>query len=258
MATRYWYVNPLTRAAVNWGTAVVGNVAQHDIVQISQEDGGKPFSTLWAGKNTVVTSDSVTAAQARTSTDPIPAEELPLGGKPSGATPKQPLYIAHNTIGAVDESRYRVASTGKVVLSVAGNVRILLTNDGAVAQKNIQLVKLSSYASAPGWAELFINPTVGLPAVGTRRPKFDPRVLAGATAPVVPSAGDPISLQVDTDATTALSGGVNTGITTGIPGSRRMDVDLPPVTLAPAQSLGFNIPFTGSTDVVLNFYWIVL
>lgn len=72
-----WYVTS-GRAAVNWGAAVVGGVAQTAIYRVVQNDDLPfPLEFLFAVPGTKISAADVTAAQAGTSGDAIPAGYTP-------------------------------------------------------------------------------------------------------------------------------------------------------------------------------------
>lgn len=127
--------------------------------------------------------------------------------------------------------------SGRLSLSVAGNVRALITNP-AGSGRRLLIERLIGLATSTVFADLRRNPTTGLP-VGTRTP-----VNARPTAPVAPSVA---VVAVDISPTTALGGGTSTGIVIGVPGGSRLDWPFV-FDLDPGESLGFNMPFAGATD----------
>lgn len=139
--------------------------------------------------------------------------------------------------------RVYLVGSGRVTLGVAGNARGLIANPAA-SGVHLRIARLAVFATATGYATLFIDPTVGLPPIN-----LTPRnALVGGSA----GAG---TAGFDTNATTALSGGTDTGIVLGIPASRRTEIDLPPLVLPPGVSLGINIPFAGAADMAATVYW---
>lgn len=166
-------------------------------------------------------------------TDPLPAGSNQIG-------------IAGTVPGMkVAQGRFFLAGSGRVTLAAAGNLRGLITNPTG-SGRTVSVVRFAGFATATGYAQLFLNPTTGLPATAAR--PIANAVMGGGLAPVA-------SLTVDTNLTTALSGGTDLGLVIGIPGNSRTSIDFPPVVLSPGVSLGLNVPFAGAADSTLSIYW---
>lgn len=137
-----------------------------------------------------------------------------------------------------------LAGSGELALSVAGNVRLLLENPAA-SGKTLYVVRLDSFATAASFAELLVNPTAGLPAAERVANNVN---LGSAIAAVG-------KVFADTSATTALSGGVDTGVSVGVGANVATPHPLPPLILPPGSSLGLALPFTGAANASVNVYW---
>lgn len=153
------------------------------------------------------------------------------------------VYVRDVWSAAVANGRAYLTSTGKVALSVAGNLRLLIANPSA--DTVVTLAGLAGLATAAAWATIYRNPTTGLP-VTAARPSLRLNPLRGQ-APVT-------TVRVDTDATIALSGGENTGELIGLPGGTRYHVPVLGAIIPPGGSLGVNIPFAGAADVSASLY----
>lgn len=145
----------------------------------------------------------------------------------------------------VAAGRFYVAGSGRLSLSVAGNVRGLVTNP-ANSGRLMVLVLLTEFGTGRSWTEIYRNPTTGLPTA--LRP-VNNALLGVATDAAV---GE---LRVDTDTTVALSGGTNTGIVIGTGPDRRNEIKAP-FNLFPGETLGVNVPFAGAADATLSLYWV--
>lgn len=146
---------------------------------------------------------------------------------------------------AAEQAKVYFAGSGRLSLSVAGNIRGTLTNP-AGATTNVHVLRMSGLGTSVSWANLLLNPTAGLPASAARRVNNN----------ILSMAGDASVLKVDTDTTTALSGGTDLGTTLGVPGGRRFQIDFNiPIVLGPGASLGVAIPFTGAADAAFSLYW---
>lgn len=137
-----------------------------------------------------------------------------------------------------------IVDTGHLTLSVAGNLRVLFANP-AGSGKVAYIQRIAGLSTSLAWAPMYVNPTAGLPAA--------------SMTPANVRVGGPASactFQADTSATTALSGGSNTGLVIAAPANARFAVDLPaPFEVPPGVSLGINVPFTGSADVAFALYF---
>jgi hypothetical protein len=153
------------------------------------------------------------------------------------------VYVLDAMSAAIGNGRGYIVGSGRVTLSVAGNVRGVVQNP-AGSGRNVTVVGFSAFATAVGYAQLYENPTVGVPATASRtgmglRPASDARVS---------------TVRVDTNATTALSGGTDTGIVIGLPAGARTEIARIGKILAPGETLGISIPFTGSADLAFALY----
>lgn len=137
-----------------------------------------------------------------------------------------------------------LAGTGNLTLSVAGNVRMVLQNP-AGSGKSLYIVKLDAFATAVGFAELLVNPTAGVPTAA--RPVNN--AMFGALTAAVGL------LFADTSAATALSGGVDSGVSVGVGNNNLTSYPLPPLVVPPGVSLGLALPFTGSANATVNLFW---
>lgn len=173
-------------------------------------------------------------AEQHRRTDPLPAGANNIGFTSPSASQK------------VGQGKFFLAGSGRLTLSVAGNIRALFSNPVG-SGKTISIVRMAGFTTQTGYASILLNPTAGLPE-GTPRP-----ALNGVAGGGVPRVG---VLLVDTNATTPMSGGVDTGIVLGMPGGARTSIDLPPIVLAAGVSLGINVPFAGAADATLSIYWI--
>lgn len=154
------------------------------------------------------------------------------------------VYTVSAVTAAVAQQRFFLAGSGRLSLSVAGNVRATITNP-AGSGRNMMLARLVSFGTGTAWATILINPTTGLPATAAR-----PHLNA-----IVGAAGGAGVMKVDTDTTVALGGGTDTGIVLGSGANNRNPVDLPPIILTPGLTMGINIPFAGAADATLSLYW---
>lgn len=195
--------------------------------------------TLLAARATETTLAAIEALQTTIRdtlyrrTDPLPAGTNLIG------------YTAPSTVRDALLGNFSLSSTGRTTLTVAGNFRILFTNPTG-SGRTARIHRLAGMATAAGWAALFLNPTAGLPTTAPR--PVTNAVLGGGTPAV-------LTLRSDISATAPLGGGTDTGLVVGIPPNARHAYDLPPLFLAPGQSLGINVPFAGSADAVMSAYW---
>ncbi len=146
---------------------------------------------------------------------------------------------------AAEQGKVYFAGSGRITLSVAGNIRATLTNP-ATATTNIHVVKMAGFTTAITWAKLLLNPTTGLPASAARPVNNN----------ILGQPGDISVLKVDTDATVALGGGTDMGADVGLPNAARWELEFNvPEVLAPGVTLGIAVPFTGSADATMSFFW---
>lgn len=156
------------------------------------------------------------------------------------------VYVHNDVTAAVAKGKQFTAGTGPLVLTVAGNIRATVSNP-AGSGVNMFIFRLVWFANAMGEAALFVNPTAGLPATAAR-PVLSAVVVGGGTA-----LGQ---VKADTDATTQLSGGTNTGISIGLGANVREVVDLPPLVLVPGTTLGINVPISAtSSRALMSVLW---
>jgi hypothetical protein len=145
----------------------------------------------------------------------------------------------------VANGRYYMAGTGKLDLAVAGHVRATVENP-AGSRRAVSVVRLAGLATGTGWADMFLNPTTGVPTSAPR--PVTNALMGGGEAPVA-------VVRADTDAATALSGGTATGATLGIPSGAPFPLDLPPLVLAPGATLGIAVAFGVGASLALSVYW---
>lgn len=148
-------------------------------------------------------------------------------------------------MGFADEiatGRFYIVGTGRMSLSVAGNVRALIANP-AGSGRIIGIAGIVVFGTATSWANIYKNPTAGLPATAIR-----PVTNALIGPPTTPAT---VQVTADTNATTALSGGTDTGVVLGS-GSGNREPITAPFQLWPGQSIGFNVPFAGAADATIS------
>jgi hypothetical protein len=152
------------------------------------------------------------------------------------------MYVHDAWSAAKGNGRAYIVSTGRVALSVAGNMRILIENPLAAP---LTVLGMAGMATAAAWATVYRNPTTGLPT-SAPRPHLRVNPLAGQAMSAL--------VRVDVDATVALAGGENTGELIGLPGGTRYQIPVFGVLIPPAQTLGVNVPFAGAADVSSTLY----
>lgn len=155
----------------------------------------------------------------------------------------QEVYVRDAWSAAIGLGRAYIIGTGRISLSVAGNLRALIRNPST--DTVVTVLGLSGLSTATGWPEIIEEPTTGLPA-GTPRPHLRMNPLAGVPAITEVTA--------DTDATVALGGGTATGVVLGTPSGNRIDIRPLGLVLGPGMSRGINVPFAGAADVALAAY----
>lgn len=154
------------------------------------------------------------------------------------------------TIRTPEEGKARngqafTSGTGQLTLTAAGNLRGTLTNP-AGSGKSLYLYKLSVFSSsATGFARMRINPTSGLPTM--LRPSNN-NFIGHPTKAV----GE---LRADTDLTTPLAGGADSGIEFAFASGETRETELPPFIVSPGLTLGLAVPFAGASTVIANVYW---
>lgn len=152
------------------------------------------------------------------------------------------MYVRDVWSAGIANGRAFIVGSGHLTLSLAGSVRGLISNPVG-STVGLTVVGMTAFATAVGWAQLILNPTTGLPAL--TRPG-----LALNPAPQVRQS----QVGADTNTTTALGGGTDTGVIIGLPGGSRIQVSPIGLVLAPGMSLGLQIPFTGSADAEFALY----
>jgi hypothetical protein len=152
------------------------------------------------------------------------------------------VYTRDIWSAGVGLGRAYIVGTGRIELSVAGNLRAVLSNPAGSGVVST-VVALSGQSSAQGWVQFFRNPTTGVPTVAPR-PVW--RINPHRGAPAVSE------LRVDTSAVTALTG-EETGVTLGSPAGSRVEVKIG-LPLMPGETFGVNIPFAGSAIAALAVY----
>lgn len=153
------------------------------------------------------------------------------------------VYARDLWSAGVGNGRAYITSTGRVALSIAGNLRVLVSNPSA--DTIVTLAGMAGLATAAAWATIYRNPDTGLPVTAVR-PSLRANPLRGQ-APIT-------TVRVDTDATVALSGGENTGELIGLPGGTRYHVPVLGAIIPPGQTIGVNVPFAGAADVSCTLY----
>jgi hypothetical protein len=164
-----------------------------------------------------------------------------IGG---GAIAEEMLALPSHA-SRVATGRFYMAGTGKRELAVSGHVRAVIQNP-AGSGRTVSVVRLAGLATGVGWADLFLNPTTGVPTSAPR--PVTNALMGGGEAPVA-------VVRADTDAATALSGGTATGATLGIPSGAPFPLDLPPLVLEPGATLGLTVAFGVAAALALSVYW---
>lgn len=155
------------------------------------------------------------------------------------------VYVHNGVTAAVLKGKQFTSGTGPLALAAAGNIRATIANPTG-SGVNVSIFRLVWFANAMGEASLFLNPTAGVPATAIR-----PRLNA-----IAGTAGGLGQVRADTNATTALSGGTDTGVIIGLGANVREVVDLPPVILTPGMTLGINVPISATTSrSILSVLW---
>lgn len=206
--------------------------------------------------------DALTDAQLRASRVPVDVEiDQPLT---DAQLRTSPVTVTNPFVVGVSQDKIRLAGSGRVSLSLSGNLRCLVSNsrftdDGSTNGKSVALMRVAVFTTAVGWGSVIMNPGSGAPGLAARRTKLS-ALIAGQQGVVgsVPTLEDPMDIRVDTNTTVPLGGGVDTGIVFGLPAGARTTLDLPPLILGPGQAIGINVPFAGAADVSLSIYWMIL
>lgn len=146
---------------------------------------------------------------------------------------------------AIQAGELFLAGSGELSLTVAGNARITVQNP-STSTKNVYIYRLDIFSSMAGFAELFVNPTTGLPS-GVR-PNNNLLIGNSTTANAI--------INADTNSTTALSGGTNTGVSIGAGANVLTSYPFNPLMIIPPSvTVGVNVPFTGSANISINILW---
>jgi hypothetical protein len=154
-------------------------------------------------------------------------------------------YVVDAWSAAIALGRAYIVSCGRVVLTVAGNVRAVVQNP-ATSQRNVTVLALTAFATAAGWPQVYLDPTAGVPTAAAR-PHLALR----------PSSEAPVAaVRVDTNATTALSGGTDTGLVIPVPANNPRELQRIGKVIPPGEALGLNMPFATSADVTFALYLI--
>lgn len=157
----------------------------------------------------------------------------------------QEVYAHNGVTAAVVKGKQFTSGTGPLTLTAAGNLRATISNPTG-SGVNVSIFRLVWFANAMGEATLLLNPTAGIPATAVR-----PRLNA-----VAGTSGGVGEVRADTNATTALSGGTDTGVILGLGANTREVVDLPPIVLTPGVTLGINVPISATTSrSLLTVLW---
>lgn len=142
----------------------------------------------------------------------------------------------------ISSGRFYIVGTGRMTLSVAGNVRATIANPTG-SDRTIGLAGIVLFGTGTSWATIYKNPTAGLPATAPR--PVTNALIGPATTPAV------AEVRADTDTTIALSGGTDIGIVLGS-GAGSRETIAAPFQLFPGQSIGFNVPYAGAADATLT------
>lgn len=169
-------------------------------------------------------------------------EPLPVAGSVDvGGT----VMVTNSVANAAPIGRAFLVGSGRLTLSVSGNVRGIIQNP-AGSGVNTVLAGLAIFGTSTSWASLYLNPTAGIPVTANR---------VGMNAAAGGGHPRQTILRVDTNATTALSGGLDTGIVIGTGAGSRESLDMPfSLILAPGVTLGINVPFAGAADATMTAY----
>lgn len=157
-------------------------------------------------------------------------------------------YISTSTAQDVSLGRFFLASTGKLTIAAAGNYRMIIKNPTG-SGKTLAIVRLAFMCTVIGWANIFINPSLGVPVTALRR--VNNALLGGG------GLASLTEVRADTNAITALAAGtgIDTELVLGLPGNQRVSVDLPPFIISPGVTMGINIPVTAGSDLAAGIYW---
>lgn len=169
------------------------------------------------------------------------------GGSNLGGSLASPFVVTNQVSALASSGSVFLAGTGNLALTVAGNARLAFANPSG-SGKTAFVFALSIMATASGFGELYVNPTAGVPTA--TRPANNVYIGNPAAAVCVVTA--------DTNATTALSGGTDSGVAIGIAANTHETFlsDLPPLVVPAGITLGINVPFSATTsNTSVNVYW---
>lgn len=144
-----------------------------------------------------------------------------------------------------------IGGSGELSLTAAGNFRFTIANPAA-STKGIRIIRFDAFSSVAVFANLLVSTPL---AAFTNPPtvtKLSNNTVFGS--PVVANG----VISADTNLTTALGGGFNTGIAFGVAAniltSYSMD-GIENLFLAPGFAFGVNIPATVAANASLNVIW---
>lgn len=152
------------------------------------------------------------------------------------------VYMRDLWNAAVGRGRAYIIGTGRLELAIAGNLRATIRNPSV--DTAVIVAAIAGLATATGWATIFEDPTAGLPATAAR-PRMRVNPLEG-TAGVT-------EVKADTDATTPLSGGTDTGVVLGVGAGDRFSIPIGMV-IPPGATRGLNISYAGAATVAAAVY----
>lgn len=163
-----------------------------------------------------------------------------------GGAASEIAYSPHPGALAALEGEMFFGGTGELILSLAGNVRVVLANPAA-SGITLYVVRLDALSTAVGFAELFVNPTAGVPTV--IRPINPANFGSGRAAKA--------QLFSDTNATTALGGGTDSGVSIGVGSNslQRYELADTPLIVPPGVTMGVALPFSGAANATFNVWW---
>lgn len=178
--------------------------------------------------------------------DPLPAGTNNIGHVNVDNFPVQ-QWVRDDEGSYVRSGQLFLAGTGQLSLTAAGNARLTLQNP-ANSGKTLYVYRLGIYSTSSSFAELLVNPTTGLPA-SAARPNNNLYIGNPTTAVAV--------LKGDTNLTTALGGGTDSGVALGFGANVREEIDFNPLMIVPpGVTVGFQIAFTGAATLACTLYWV--
>lgn len=141
-----------------------------------------------------------------------------------------------------------MASTGRIELSAAGNLRAMMSNPSS-SGRVVHLYKIisASSAAAAAYAGVFYgttaSPLTGQPTSAERR----------AGSMYLGKANSSAIIKADTDITVQLSGEASDLVLAASPG--RTEIGFAPIIIEPGRMIGMNVAFAGAATVVLTVSW---